>query len=122
MLINNLVNPRYDWLLDNTTFRRWVEKKYRGNRTIMEDGFNLCYETNDKIIMEDTHSATHNADAIHHYEDSEGFEVMSTASGATAVSNRTYEESINEKRREIDILKPRYLGQFVDEFITEIGK
>ena len=121
-LTNDIVNPRYDWLLDNTTFNRWVEKKYRGYRVVMEDGFDLCFETNEKIIMENTHSATHNADATHHYEDSEGYEVMSTAAGASSISNRTYEEAINENRREINILKPQYLSLFVQEFQENIGR
>ena len=122
LLANKIANPRYDWMLDNFTFTNWVEKKYRGDRMIMEDGFNLCYETNDKIITEDTHSSRHNADAVHHYEDSEGYQVMSTATGATAISNRIYEEAINETRREINILQPKYLSLFVEEFKGSIQR
>ena len=122
MLINNITNARYDWLLDNSTFRRWVEKKYRGYNITLEDGFDLVYETKEKILLESTHSATHNADGVHHYEDSDGYEVMSTAAGAISVSNRTHEEAFNDKRREIDILKPEYLSQFVKEFKLQIRK
>ena len=122
LLINNIANINYDWLLDARQFNRFVEKKYTGDKIILEDGFHLVYETNEKIVDETTHSATHNADAIKQYEDVDGDIVPEGTAGATAISNRTYEETLNDNRREINILKPQYLAQFVNEFKQNIGK
>ena len=69
-----------------------------------------------------------NPDGIHHYEitqssgkttsldNSHLITVNSDASGASAVSNRTYEDRINENKRLIKILKPIYLDEYVEEF------
>ena len=38
------------------------------------------------------------------------------------VTNQEYEAAIQEKKREIRILKPEYLGQFRTEFETLIEK
>jgi len=53
---------------------------------------------------------------IHHYENADGFQVNSTEPGAVAVSNLDYEESINESKRTVKILKPEFVQTFVNEF------
>ena len=69
-----------------------------------------------------------NPDAIHHYEITQSsgkttsldyshlIQVNSDATGATSVSNREYEDRINENKRLIKILKPVYLDEYVEEF------
>ena len=69
-----------------------------------------------------------NPDAIHHYEVAQSsgkttsldyshlIQVNSDATGATSVSNREYEDRINENKRLIKILKPVYLDEYVEEF------
>ena len=42
---------------------------------------------------------------------------MSTVAGATAVSNLDYEQDIQDKKKQIRLLKPTYLGQFKAEFL-----
>ena len=37
-------------------------------------------------------------------------------SSATAITNREYEESEQDKKRKIRLLDPRYVDQFTDEF------
>ena len=41
---------------------------------------------------------------------------MSTVPGATAVTNLEYEQVIQDKKKQIRVLKPTYLGQFKAEF------
>ena len=36
--------------------------------------------------------------------------------GATAVSNLQYEQAIQDKKKQIRVLKPEYLNQFIREF------
>tara|TARA_B110000467_G_C18311442_1_gene478401 strand:- start:1420 stop:2022 length:603 start_codon:yes stop_codon:yes gene_type:complete len=126
MLINNITDGKYGFLLNDRALTAFVEQKYKGDTFIIENSDpnwpnHLVYENTDQIILEETKSATSNADAIHHYEDDDGFEVLSNAPFATAVSNREYEEILNEEKREINILKKEYLSQFVAEFETQIG-
>ena len=43
-------------------------------------------------------------------------EVNSDASGATAITNREYEQREQDRLRQIRLLDPRYLSLFVAEF------
>jgi hypothetical protein len=54
--------------------------------------------------------------ATHHYEDANKYEVDSDASGATAVSNYIYEETLNDSKRTIRIMQPEFVNLVVDEF------
>jgi len=106
-LVNNIVNRYYDWPLDTYNFQRYIDDKYD------------------------------NPDAIHHYEkvQSSGkqtgdgpsdyshlLECNSTDAGAQSVSNREYENRLQDQKRQIRILLPAYLSAFEDEFIKLIRR
>lgn len=59
---------------------------------------------------------------IHHWEDLNGFEVNATAPGAIAISFLTFEESVNEPKRNVRILKSDFLRDFISEFNTLINR
>ena len=106
-LVNNIVNRYYDWPLDQFSFQQYIKDKYP------------------------------NPDAIHHYEitqlsgiqSGEGpadyshkIEVNSDYPGAQSVSNRQYEEREQDKKRQIKVLSPQYLGAFEEEFTQLIRR
>ena len=106
-LVNNIVNRYYDWPLDSFSFQEYIKDKYS------------------------------NPDGIHHYEvtqssgkqSGEGpadythkIEVNSDYPGAQSVSNRQYEEREQDKKRQIRVLSPQYLGAFEDEFTKLIRR
>ena len=82
---NYMTNPYYDWPLTYFDLQKFVNKKYS------------------------------NINATHHYEDADGYEVDSTASGATAITNFIYEETLNDAKRNIKIIKIEYVAQIIDE-------
>ena len=49
-------------------------------------------------------------------------EVNSDASGATAITNREFEQREQDKMRQIRLLDKKYLTAFVSEFERLIGK
>ena len=83
---NYMTNPYYDWPLTYFDLKKFVDKKYS------------------------------NINAVHHYEDVDGYEVDSTASGATSVTNFIHEETLNDARRNIKIIRSEYVQQIVSEF------
>ena len=100
-LLNNVVNRYYDWPLDEYSFQQYVADKYA------------------------------NPDGIHHYEITQSsgrqtgdgpsdyshkLEVNSDTSGAQSVSNIEYERREQDKKRQIKLLQPNYLNNFIDEF------
>ena len=88
---NYMTNPYYDWPLPYFDLQKFVAKKYPDN-----------------------------INGIHHYEDADGYEVDSDASGATVVTNFVYEESLNDSKRTINIIRSEYLPQILQEFKTLI--
>ena len=100
LMTNNITDRYYQWPLTQPQFQAHLEDKY----------------------------GVGNIDATHHYEISQTsgpttsrdsshlVEVNSDASGATAITNREYEQREQDKLRQIRLLNPRYLGRFIEEF------
>jgi len=101
LLTNNITDRYYDWPLSEQQFEDYMKDKYS------------------------------NPDGIHHYEITQSsgrttgqgpsdythkIEVNSTVSGATSVSNRQYEQRIQDEKRQIKLLNPKHLTSFIDEF------
>ena len=101
LLTNNITDAYYDWPMSDQTFETFITDKYS------------------------------NPDAIHHYEVttssgkttgdgpddySHKIEVNSDASGAQSVSNREFEQRLQDRKRLIKLLNPAYLTTFVQEF------
>ena len=85
----SISNPYYDWPMMQGTLTKFITKKY-------EDlGGNY---------------------ATHHHEDTNGYQVDSTASGATAVTNFVYEERLNDSKRTIRVMERQYIDLVIDEF------
>ena len=97
-LVNNIVNRYYDWPLDSFSFQEYIKDKYS------------------------------NPDGIHHYEKPQSsgdtkvkIEIFNEVdedayTGLTPITNREYEESEQDRKREIRLLDPKYVDQFVDEY------
>ena len=96
--MNNIKDRFYEWPLSQIDFQTYIAEKYT------------------------------NPDGIHHYEitqssgvsssldNSHLIEVNSDTSGASSVSNREYEERLQDNKRLIKILRPDYLSEFIEEF------
>jgi hypothetical protein len=56
------------------------------------------------------------ADAVHHYENADGIHVDSDYPGAVSVSNRQYEEGINESKRRIKLPSRELISKILSEF------
>ena len=85
---NYMTNPYYDWPLTYFDLQKFVNKKY----------------------------GVANINAIHHYEDADGYEVDSTAAGATSVTNFIYEETLNDAKRNLTVIRSEYVSNVVNEF------
>ena len=98
LITNNIADALYDWPMSFSAFEEYIKDKYD------------------------------NAEAIHHYEkvQSSGpqtsidyshlIECNSTDPGAQAVSNREYEQRIQDNKSRIKLLEPAYLPVLIEEF------
>jgi len=91
LLANDIIDPFYDWVLQDIHLSKYVTKKYgTGNET----------------------------DPHHYIKD--GLIVSSTTPGATLITNYEYEVSLNEEKRSIKIVRPIYIEKIESEFETTI--
>ena len=101
LLTNNITDVYYDWPMSEQSFETFIRDKYT------------------------------NPDGVHHYEVTQSsgkttgsgpddyshkIEVNSAATGAQSVSNREYEQSLQDEKRSINLLNPAYLTTFIEEF------
>jgi len=109
LMTNNITDRYYEWPMNQVQFAEFLTDKYGAG----------------------------NEDAIHHYEitkdsgrtTSKGpsdyshkVEVNSDADGASSISNREYEERIQDSKRQIQLLDKSLLGDFIAEFDRLIAK
>ena len=103
LMTNNITDRYYEWPMTQPQFQEFLEDKY----------------------------GLSNIDSVHHYEISKAsgrttsngpsdyshlVECNSDEDGATAVTNREYEQRLQDKYRQIRLLDRKYLNQFVEEF------
>ena len=101
LLTNNITDVYYDWPMSEQSFETFIKDKYT------------------------------NPDGIHHYEVTQSsgkttgsgpddyshkIEVNSDATGAQSVSNREFEQRLQDEKRSINLLNPAYLTTFIEEF------
>lgn len=101
MIINDIVDVRKEWPVSNSDLVAYAKKKY-GETKIYETHH---YRTTDdaKLIVD--------------------FDAADLANGdIEEVSNLQYEEELNDAKREINILNPKYLTEFVSNYASLIGK
>lgn len=109
MLVNDITDRYHQWPMKEQQFNTFLNEKYD------------------------------NPDGVHHYEISQESGDTSTKievyanealytgdtdfyNSATIVTNREYEEREQDKKRQIRLLDPRYVDEFVDEFEGLIGE
>ena len=100
-LMNNIVNRFYDWPLDEYVFQQYVKDKYDNSAAVHH------YEITQP-------SGKQTGDGPSDY--SHKIEVNSDTVGAESVSNIQYERRLQDKKRQIKLLQPNYLNNFIDEF------
>ena len=94
LMTNDITNIYTQWPLSENAFSNYIIDKYGDD-----------------------------VDAVHHYEINQTsgdttkvLQVASSQSGATPVTNREYEERLQDERRKIRLLDRSYLKTFVEEF------
>ena len=99
--MNNIKDRYYDWPLSYQAFESYVKDKYDNPSGIHH------YE-----ITQSSGTTTSNGPDDYDYL----IEVNSTQPGAIAVTNYEYEQRLQDKKRQIKLLKPGFLRSFETEF------
>ena len=101
LMTNSITDAYYEWPMSEQDFETFLKDKYA------EPDGTHHYELTQS-------SGTTKANGPDDY--SYLIEVNSTATGAQNVSNRQFEQRIQDERRQINLLNPSYLNTFIEEF------
>ena len=93
LIFNEIINSYYGWPLSRQDFDNFVNNKYTDP-----------YATHHWEITQESGDTT------------KKIKVESDVAGAVAVTNLEYEAAIQDKKREIKVLRPEFLEQFEAEF------
>ena len=102
LLMNNIKDRYYDWPLSVRQFQTYMTSKYDNPDTIRH--YEIVQTSGPTQIQDNSHLV----------------QVNSTQPGATSVTYREYENRLQDKKRQIQILDKQYLPSFVDEFLNLI--
>ena len=103
LMTNNVTDRYYQWPMTQPQFEEFLTDKYGSGS---EDSVHH-YE----ITQASGRSTGQGPDDYSHK-----VEVNSDEDGAETISNRQYEERLQDKYRQIKLLDPKYLGTFLQEF------
>ena len=113
LLANNVLNFEHEWPMTEQAFYKYLLSKYKTGELTEEESFNAVhhYETvevkNSKgMIMIPKGLEVPQTYSIKYYDNGS---LVSATNITDAVTNYEYEENIQEKRRNIFILKPVYV-------------
>ena len=105
LVSNELHNPYFDWPTDQLDLEKMTQQKYGAAMYMTRH-----WEKNGLVVGE-----------VKVFKDAQSW-VPPTFSGlATAVSFYDHEQSLNDAKREISILRPELLGDFVIQFEESIS-
>jgi len=104
LMMNNMVDPFYDWILDTNRFAAMLTERYgvgnedKPNHFIYLDTLKRL----DEVAQLDAED----------YFTTNGFYPVNVG----PISNRVYEQELNDVKREVKILRPKYLLDFINQF------
>ena len=103
LMTNNITDRYYEWPMNQVQFAEYLTDKYGAGN---EDGIHHYEVTQDSGRT----SGKGPSDYSHKVE------VNSDTDNASSISNREYEERIQDTKRQIQLLNKSFLGDFIAEF------
>jgi len=97
LLMNNVIDPFYDWVMNSKELERYVISQYPGSG-----------------------NAVDSPDGIHHYLIN-GVISQTNVVGSVSISNRQFMDDENEKMRTIKMIRKEYIGQIEAEMAATIS-
>ena len=106
LMVNNVTDRYYQWPMRQADFEEFLTDKYGAGNEDATHHHELAQTSGKTTSIDDSHM----------------LEVNSDTSGATTITNRQYEERVQNDIRQIRLLDNKYLDAFTEEFFALIKK
>ena len=106
LMVNNVTDRYYGWPMDQAQFAEYLTDKYGAGSEDSVHHYELAQTSGKTTSIDESHM----------------LEVNSDTDGATTITNREYEERVQNDLRQIRLLDEKYLTSFTEEFFALIKK
>ncbi len=118
VLTNNMINPLFDWPMSEYDLRKHVEANYENPYSDIK--YYRTYEIKNskgEVVLKENLIVDENFyNSPFKYWDTNQTITVNGSEISRPITVFEYEQEENEKKREIYLLKPRYLDSFIEEF------
>lgn len=118
LFVNNIIDPFTQWYMTQTELENYTAKKYAD--PALPDGREKRFKAMDSLhhFEDASYNPPRVLDPVDHKRTLEVYNVNPLAIGENImpVSNLIYEKRLNETRKVIHIISPKFIHQFVDNF------
>ena len=117
LLANNIVNVQQEWPLEHTSYYNYLIGKY-GSDAALQNVHH--YETREiknsvgKVIVPKGLEVPSTFN-ITYFDTGLGVQQTVTTEIVTEITNQVYEDKLNDNKRNISIIKPRFIGLIIEE-------
>ena len=102
MMVNNITDRYYGWPMDQAQFAEYLTDKYGAGSEDSVHHYELAQTSGKTTSIDESHM----------------LEVNSDTDGATTITNREYENRVQNDLRQIRLLDEKYLTSFTEEFFA----
>ena len=117
LLANNIINVQQEWPLEHQSYYTYLISKY-GSDAALQNVHH--YETREiknsvgKVIVPEGLEVPSDF-SITYFDTGLGVQQTVTTEIVTEITNQVYEDGLNDAKRNIDIIKPRFVGLIIEE-------
>jgi len=117
LLANNIINVQQEWPLEHQSYYTYLIGKY-GSDAALQNVHH--YETREiknsvgKVIVPEGLEVPSDF-SITYFDTGLGVQQTVTTEIVTEITNQVYEDGLNDAKRNIDIIKPRFVGLIIEE-------
>ena len=117
LLANNIINVQQEWPLEHTSYYNYLINKY-GSDAALQNVHH--YETREiknsvgKVIIPEGLEVASDF-SITFFDTGLGVQQTVSTEIVTEITNEVYENRINDDKRNINIIKPRFIGLVIEE-------
>ena len=117
LLANNIINVQQEWPLEHTSYYNYLISKYGSDAALQNIHH---YETKEikntvgKVIVPEGLEVSSDF-SITFFDTGLGVQQTVSTEIVTEITNEVYENRINDAKRNINIIKPRFVGLVIEE-------
>ena len=117
LLANNIINVQQEWPLEHQSYYNYLIGKYGSDAALQNIHH---YETREiknsvgKVIVPKGLEVP-STFTITYFDTGLGVQQTVTTEIVTEITNQVYEDGLNDAKRNIDIIKPRFVGLVIEE-------